>query len=289
MMMFSHEFLARLRKLRLVVDSKRTGVQKGIRRSHKFGSSLEFSDFRTYQPGDDVRLVDWNVYGRTRRHYIKRYLDEQEIKVSIYMDCTSSMRTIEAKWLLAKKIAAALSYITLVNEDRLSFLPISAVDLRSIERKGSNNAKQVLSDILQLQLNTKTSTFIKEMEKKLQKGRQLTIIITDGMEAIADYEKLFLKAASVKSKILFIHILSKEEIDPDYTGDAKLIDSERETEVNVSISPKLVSAYQLRLKLHNERLEHTCRKFNIQYIFVSDEKTAEELLISDFIFHGIVQ
>src|SRR5690606_25885883 len=222
--MISHEFLSRLRKLRLVVDSKRTGVHKGIRRSHKFGSSLEFSDFRSYQPGDDVRLVDWNVYGRTRRHYIKRYLDEQEIKVAIYLDCTSSMRTVESKWLLAKKIAASLSYITLVNEDRLSFIPISALNTRSIERKGSNYAKQVLSEILQLQLKTTTSTFVKEIEKKLQKGKQLTIIITDGMEAIAEYEKLLLKTASAKSKILFIHILSKEEADPEFTGDAKLID-----------------------------------------------------------------
>jgi len=288
-MMFSHEFLARLRKLRLVVESKRTGAHKGIRRSHKFGTSLEFSDFRTYQPGDDVRLVDWNVYGRTRRHYIKRYLDEQEINVAIFLDCTSSMRALETKWLLAKKISAALSYITLVNEDRLSFSPISALDTRSIERKGSIYAKQVLSDILQLQLSARTSTFIKEIETNLQKGKQLSIIITDGMEPIAEYEKLLFKIASVKSKILFIHILSKEEIEPGYTGDAKLIDSELESEVNVSISPKLVSNYQLRLKQHNERLEHTCRKHHIQYLFLNDEKTAEELLLSDFITWGIVQ
>jgi len=288
-MMFSHEFLARLRKLRLVVESKRTGAHKGIRRSHKFGTSLEFSDFRTYQPGDDVRLVDWNVYGRTRRHYIKRYLDEQEINVAIFLDCTSSMRALETKWLLAKKISAALSYITLVNEDRLSFSPISALDTRSIERKGSIYAKQVLSDILQLQLSARTSTFIKEIETNLQKGKQLSIIITDGMEPIAEYEKLLFKIASVKSKILFIHILSKEEIEPGYTGDAKLIDSELESEVNVSISPKLVSSYQLRLKQHNERLEHTCRKHHIQYLFFNDEKTAEELLLSDFITWGIVQ
>ncbi|MBS4193814.1 DUF58 domain-containing protein [Lederbergia citri] len=287
--MISHEFLSRLRKLRLDVDAKQPGVHKGIRRSQKFGSSLEFSDFRTYQPGDEVRLVDWNVYGRTRRHYIKRYLDEQEIKVAIYLDCTTSMRTVETKWLLAKKIAAALSYLTLVNEDRLTFFPISALDTRSVERKGSNYAKQVLYEILQLELNGATSTFVKEMEKKLQKGKQLTIILTDGMEAIADYEKLLLKAVSSKSKILFIHILSKEEIGPEFTGDAKLIDSEVETEVNVSLSPKLVSAYQLRLKQHNETLEQSCRKLNVHYIFLSDDKTAEELLLTDFVSHGIVQ
>ncbi|MBS4217923.1 DUF58 domain-containing protein [Bacillus sp. FJAT-49711] len=289
MTMFSHEFLGRLRKLRLVVDSKRTGIHKGIRRSHKFGSSLEFSDFRTYQPGDDVRLVDWNVYGRTKRHYIKRYLDEEEIKIAIYLDCTSSMRIVETKWIIAKKIAAALSYMALVNEDRLSFIPISATDTRSVERKGSNYAKQVLSDIIQIQIKGTTSSFIKEMEKKLQKGKQLTIIITDGMESIDDYEKLLLKAASAKAQILFIHILSKEEINPDYTGDAKLIDSEMETEVNVSISSKLVSVYQLRLKDHNEKLELICRKLGIQYIFFSDEKTVEELFISTFISRGIVQ
>ncbi|MCR2820893.1 DUF58 domain-containing protein [Lederbergia panacisoli] len=287
--MFTHEFLARLRKLRLVVNSNRTGVHKGIRRSHKFGSSLEFSDFRTYQPGDDVRLVDWNVYGRTKRHYIKRYLDEQEIKIAIYLDCTSSMRIVDTKWLLAKKIAAALSYIALMNEDRLSFIPVSAIDTRSVDRKGSNYAKQVLSDIIQLQIKETTSSFIKEMDKKIQKGKQLSLIITDGMESIDDYEQVLLKAASAKSQIWFIHVLSKEEIDPDFTGDAKLIDSEMETEVNVSISSKLVSAYQLRLKDHNEKLKFICRKLGIQYIFLSDEKSVEELFIANFISRGIVK
>src|SRR5690606_27262037 len=104
-------YLNRLQKLKINVKTKKRGIHKGLRRSGKFGSSLEFSDFRQYQPGDDVRQIDWNVYGRTQKYYIKRYLDEQDISVAIYFDVSSSMRFIPSKWEMAKTLAASLGYV----------------------------------------------------------------------------------------------------------------------------------------------------------------------------------
>ena len=71
------------------------GLHKGGRRSNKQGTSLEFSAYRYYQPGDDLRQIDWNVFARTNKHYIKRFLDEQELIMTIYLDCSNSMKIIQ--------------------------------------------------------------------------------------------------------------------------------------------------------------------------------------------------
>ncbi|MCJ7841701.1 DUF58 domain-containing protein [Lederbergia sp. NSJ-179] len=285
----SPQFLARLRRLRIVYDSKRTGMQKGIRSSHRFGSSLEFSDFKEFQPGDDIRQIDWNVYGRTRRHFIKRYLDEQEIKVAIYLDCTSSMRAIESKWTQAKSLAACLSFICLENEDRLSFIPISAPSAKKIERKGRTHAQSVLLQILRLSMEETTTSFIRGLEGKMEKNTQIAFIITDGMEPIEEYERLLKKCSPLHTNIIFIQILSEKEGAPEVHGDAKLIDSELQTEINLSVSPRLITAYQMRLQEHNERLKQLCVKTGAEYFLINDVKKMEEILLKDFVLKGLVQ
>lgn len=280
---FSHGFLARMRKLRITTNSKSIGIHRGNRRSNKFGSSLEFSDFREYEPGDDVRQIDWNVYGRTQKHFIKRYLDEQEMKVAIYLDCTSSMRSLPSKWTLAKQIAAALSYIALVSEDRLSFIPVSATNVRGVDRKGSVHTKLTLFEIMKINVEQVTDSFSKEMMRKIQKSKQMSIIITDGLEPIAEYRQLLRRLASLKSDILLIQVLGNSEVEPNYFGDAKLIDSETDQEINVSMSPKLITEYQSRLENHNKELIKACTKLGIHYLFVKDDKSIEEIILKDFV------
>lgn len=285
----SQDFLSRLRRLRVNVNSRRTGIHKGTRRSHKFGSSQEFSDFRAYQPGDDVRQIDWNVYGRTQRHYIKRFLDEQEIKAAIYLDCTSSMRAVPEKWRLAKQVAASLSYIILSNEDRMSFMPISAPDKRTIERKGAVHAKSAFIEIMNVDLDNQTASFVSETEKILQKGKQLSFVITDGLEQFQLYHELLRKLAVQKSRVVFIQVLSKNELVPAIIGDAKLIDSEQFSEVNVSASQRLLVEYKKRVNAHNSQLEQACTELGFTYVLVSDEKAIDDIILKDFVLRGIVQ
>lgn len=85
------EWIAKVSRLSIATSSKLRGQHKGSHRSGRFGSSLDFSDFREYTLGDDVRQVDWNVYARTEKYYIKRFLDEQEMRVHILLDATRSM------------------------------------------------------------------------------------------------------------------------------------------------------------------------------------------------------
>ena len=272
--------LSRLQKLKISAKTKRRGTHKGGRMASKFGSSLEFSDFRVYQPGDDVRQIDWNVFGRTQKHYIKRFLDEQELTITIFLDSTQSMQAIDSKWQRAKEIAASLSYITLSNEDRLSFTPVSENKQDSINRKGTIYGKRVFFEILQISKQSTSGAYTESIQKNNLKRNQVSILITDGLEELNRFEQLFRVLGAAKQEVKFIQLLSRQEITPDYTGDVKLIDSELQTFVNVSMNERILENYQKRLTNHNHELEALCKSFGFSYLLTVDDHD-----LNQFFFH----
>ncbi|MFJ5713334.1 DUF58 domain-containing protein [Neobacillus sp. NPDC093127] len=275
-----HSMLSRLQKRRLMVKTRRRGAHKGGRTANKFGASLEFSDFRLYQPGDDVRQIDWNIYGRTQKHYIKRFLDEQELAVTVFLDASSSMHAIPSKWKRAKELAAAFSYIALSGEDRLSFIPVSSLSYAKAYRKGSVYGKTVFFEILQLPEQQAAGTFTDNFQKNSLKNNQLVILITDGLEPLASFEALFRLIAAAKQEVKLIQLLSREELDPSYSGDVKLIDSESNESVNVTMSDSILVNYRKQVTEHNRRLEALCRRFGFSYLL-----TADDADLNDFLFH----
>ncbi|MDQ0270261.1 DUF58 domain-containing protein [Cytobacillus purgationiresistens] len=285
----SEGYLRKLQQKRLVVRSKKRGLHNGTRQSSKFGSSLEFSDYRVYQPGDDVRQIDWNVYGRTQKHYIKRFLDEQEISIAIYLDGTTSMRHIATKWHLAKELAAALSYLVLKEEDRLFFSLIPTSGTRPLKKKGSIYSKKTFLDIINLDTKAKTGEFVKLLEQSLVKKHQLSILITDGMEDISLLDSVFKKMKAFKQEIWLFQVLSTEEVSPSYSGDMKLIDSERETAVNVSMNDAILIDYQKRMERHTEELERLCRRYGGAFMQLTEERDLSTFLLRDMVKKRLIQ
>ena len=283
-----HAFISKLQKKRLMVKTKKRGFHKGSRQSNRFGSSLEFSDFRIYQPGDDVRQIDWNVYGRTQKHYIKRFLDEQELSIAIYLDATSSMTKITEKWELAKQLAAALSYIVLNSEDRLFFAAVPSLGIQPVKRKGSVYSRKTFLDILKLDEANKTGEFLKSLNKTIVKKQQLAIIISDGLEPLAQLENLLKKLASYKQEIWFIQVLSAVEISPPFSGDVKLLDSETDSIVNVSMNSTIIAQYKKRLSEHNRKLEGICRRYGGTYLLASDDRDVQSIMFQDFSGKGLM-
>ncbi|RRN70670.1 DUF58 domain-containing protein [Peribacillus simplex] len=286
--MGSYAFLEKLQKKRLLVKTRKRGMHKGSRKSSAFGSSLEFSDFRAYQPGDDVRQIDWNVFGRTQKHYIKRFLDEQELSVAIYLDVTSSMRALPDKWEQARQLAASLSFVVLAGEDRLAFIPVASKTAHPIRRKGAVHRKGVFREIAGLEETEKSGHFYNQLGKVMLKNHQLSIIISDGLEPLDQVEATLRKMRSAKQEIWFIQLLGKEDLNPAFNGDLKLVDSELDTAVNVSIHPSLIGNYRTRLTEHNQKLEGVCRSFGCHYILISAQTDIQMILFQDFPRHGLM-
>jgi uncharacterized protein (DUF58 family) len=284
-----HVILGRLQKMRLLVKTRKRGIHKGSRQSSFFGSSLEFSDFRVYQPGDDVRQIDWNVYGRTQKHYIKRFLDEKELSIAIYLDATSSMRQITSKWQFAKQLAASLSYVVLTSEDRLMFSSVASKSFHTIRRKGSVSSRRTFLEILQMEEHESSGDFITSLQNTVTKNQQLSIIMTDGLESLDRIDALLKKLSSLKQEIWFFQILSSEELSPTYMGDLKLIDSETASAINVSMNPSIISAYEKRLTNHNAELEKLCRRYGGQYILVTDDAPLPSILFHELPSRGLMR
>lgn len=281
-----HQHLARINRRSLQVVSRGKGLQTGRRKSHMYGTSLDFSDYKIYHPGDDIRQIDWNVYGRTNKPYVKRFLDEKEIAVTILLDATSSMRQIVTKWELAKELAASLSYMTLSHEDRLSFSAVATA--LSFHRKGSIHNKRTFFEIVKMNETVMNESFSDSLSSISVPKSQLLLLITDGLEPISSFQNVFQRLMIGNQQVWLLQVLSKEELNPTLSGDFQLVDSENGREVDVSLHPSTKNLYISRLERHNHELKDLCLKHGIRLCQVSDVHDIQTVLLQELTSLGLV-
>ncbi|RHW31449.1 DUF58 domain-containing protein [Lysinibacillus yapensis] len=257
------EWIAKIGRLSIATSSKLRGQHKGSHRSQRFGASLDFSDFREYTAGDDVRKVDWNVYARTEKYFIKRFLDEQEMRVHVLLDASKSMSE-EEKWRFARQIAAAIGLMVLNRDDRLSFSFVGETSALPFRRKGASYRKPFLQILSNLDEAKGNGHFAKEALKVLPKDSTVLFVITDGLEPIAEWEQFFKRLPRFAGDIRCIQIVTEEEMTPTYMGDLRLIDAETAKEVNVSFSNRVLNDYQLTRKNHEMAFEALIHRFGIR-------------------------
>ncbi|MGM0753613.1 MAG: DUF58 domain-containing protein [Bacillota bacterium] len=286
------QFLAQLKRHRITGKRLKSGHHKGSRLATHHGSSLEFSDYQMYELGDDVRQIDWNVYARTEKVYIKRYLDEREIKVHIYLDCSNSMLIENRKWKRAKELAGALSFLALSNDDRLSLHCMGAHHQKYFMKKGARDAKAILHDIQELSMDhtgEEGISFFEQVGKGVRKKSSVSFILSDGLESLSLIEEALRKLSIKREMVYFIQLLDEEEITPSYQGDVKLLDSEKQRETNVSINPRMVELYQERLVHHNKEIEALCNKWGFGYIQTSCLPPLNGIFFKDFKKNGWIR
>ncbi|SOC25659.1 uncharacterized protein DUF58 [Ureibacillus xyleni] len=264
------EWISKISRLSIATSSKLRGQHKGSHRSQRFGASLDFSDFREYTLGDDVRQVDWNVYARTEKFFIKRFLDEQEMRVHILLDASRSMGE-EKKWLFARQITAALGLMVLNRDDRLSFSYVGEQHLIPFRKKGATNRKPFLQLISNIEEARGVGSFAEEGLKRLPKDSTVLLIVTDGLEPISQWEQFFKKLPRFAGDVRCIQILTEDELNPSYSGDVRLIDAETSREVNVSVSNRVLANYEKSRAEHEGQFDALANRFGIRKIQLSVE------------------
>src|SRR6478672_9934068 len=126
------DLLRRLEQFQLLAARRAKSSAKGERRSRARGQSVEFADYRNYVQGDDFRYLDWNLYGRLDRLFLKLYEEERELPVRIFLDASESMTFGEPrKFDFARQVAAAIGYVALSGFDRVSVIPFPSLDAAS--------------------------------------------------------------------------------------------------------------------------------------------------------------
>ena len=245
----------------------------------EFYQKLEFSDFREYMLGDDIRRIDWNAYGRFDRLFVKLFMEEKEGVFQIFMDCSESMKYGEkSKEVCAKRIAGALSYIVLENGDRLY---INTLKDNHVLTAGSYSGMQAFIRCIKFIEEAPmggSNDLLKSVREKEFKNRGLSFLITDGYTDDLDDTIKYLKYK--KQDVVLIHVLSDEELDPRYEGTLNLLDSEDSRDMRVSFSAAAIKTYKESLNKFLTETENLCKKYAVTYIRVKSSDTCDSLFFS---------
>ena len=235
--LFPDRLSKRLGALSIVSRSGRLGHHKGTHRSRKTGSSLDFSDFREYHPGDDLRHIDWNVYARTDRPFIKQFLDEQEMRIHILLDPTKSMGA-DGKWDFARQLAIALGQIALKSGDTVSFSTWTDERDYFFRRKGAAHRASLTKFISSIDKPSSTEHFTDRVLQYIPKAVTVLFIITDGLEETDKWEHLFRRLPGICGDVRIVTVHSQLEELPDYEGDVRFVDIESGKGVEVTMTKR---------------------------------------------------
>lgn len=284
---FDKEFFAKLNTLKMSMNMRLSQGMSGARKSTAKGSSVEFSDFREYMLGDDIRRIDWNAYGRTDKLYIKQFMEEKEGIFQIFIDTSKSMSFGEnPKSKMALQIAAALSYIILNNLDRVYINEMKENSMiKGKGMVGSMAFPHIINGLEHIVFDGKTTLNKTIMSRPMQVGG-VSIIISDFLDKDG-IEEAIQYLAYKQQTVVLIQILAKEEMNIDYEGTISFLDMETFERVKITLSNATVKMYQERLKQMKENLQRLSRKYGTKYIFMqSDESLVNAMLHG---FSGVLQ
>jgi uncharacterized protein (DUF58 family) len=243
--LLTSDFMARLDRFDLLSRKILTGKMKGERRSKRRGQSVEFADFRNYTPGDDLRFIDWNIYARLDKLFLKLFLEEEDLALSILIDTSASMKD---KLDYAKRIAASLAYIGLVNYNRVN---VVAVADKLVAETGGLRGRRRVPQLMKFldDLTPGGPTSFEAGCKRFAmttKSKGVVVLISDFFVK-AGFESGLRYLATGKTDFFALQVLSKEERDPTLVGDLKLVDVEDDDRAEVSITQPLLKRYRENL------------------------------------------
>jgi uncharacterized protein (DUF58 family) len=280
---FDEGFLRQLERLLLLMRSPVRGGLKGGRRSVKRGQSVEFADYRDYTLGDDLRQLDWNVYARLERLFVKLFVEEEDVTVTLLVDASASMAAGRpAKLLFAKRAAAALGYIALASEDRVAVTSLSGrVARRRAAMRGSGRVFRLLADLSAIDVAegaTDLVTAARHAAAQLH-GRGVIVLISDLLDPSAD--RVIRELAATGSELVVLHVLSSDELDPRIEGDLRLVDSETGEGIDVTVDLATLDAYRTRLAAWKATLSELAARRRASYVDLSSDANLADLMFSE--------
>lgn len=292
---FDKSFLRRLDRLSLITRRIRTGRSQGERRSTKRGSSVEFADYRNYTPGDDLRRLDWRIYARLERPFIKLFEEEEEQSVYVLLDASASMNWPEGddglnKWNFARRLVAALGYIALASGDRLSLASLAATaGWRWGPQRGRGHIHALLNDLTAQ--TTAGPTDLNESLRRFSLTRQrsgLLFLLTDFFSP-AGYERGLAALAGAGYEVNVLHLLAPDEIDPPLHGDLRLYDIETGLAQDVTITPTLHRLYRDHFAAWCSQIEQYCFARDMNYLTLETSTPFETVILGYLRQRGFVK
>lgn len=294
-MLFDESTLRKLNQLTLVASRIRSGAIKGERRSSRRGSSVEFADYRDYTPGDDLRRLDWNIYARLERPFIKLLEEEEDLAVHILLDGSKSMDwPLEADFALHKfryalRMAAGLGSVALAAGDLLSvgLLQNGRVAAEFGPTRGQVALPRLFGFLENLQAGGETRLDAALEAYSLTPRRAgLLILISDLLDGAQDN---ILRHLRRQHEAALLHILSPDELDPPLAGDLQLVDVETGSSQDVSLDGGLRSLYRQRAQAWVQSIQSECRKQGARCLDIVTDRPWEQVILLELRKAGVVK
>jgi uncharacterized protein (DUF58 family) len=291
------ELLRRLEQFQLLAARRAKSSSKGERRSRARGQSVEFADYRTYVHGDDFRYLDWNLYGRLEKLFLKLYEEERELPVRIFLDASESMTFGEPrKFDFARQVAAAIGYVALSGFDRVSVIPFpdlangantdpSASVMERAARGALRSVRGKKSAIQFFQnLGTLTAGGSANLNEALRRGaleaRQagVAVVLSDFLDP-AGYESGLSALVGRGFQVDLVQILAPDELSPSTFGDLRLVDSETGAMQEVTFGRFRLKSYRQTVQNFMQRLREYCKSRGINFFTASSNTDLQDLLL----------
>ena len=274
--------MARLDQLDVISRKMLAGKMKGERRSKRRGQSVEFADFRNYVVGDDLRFIDWNIYARLERLFLKLFLEEEDLALYVILDVSKSCDFGNPnKAFYLKQVAAALAYIGLVNYNRVTVTAIAdGVVAPPRARRGPPRGHPKIK-LMEKHPPLRARHFTEACRRFALQHRQKGVLVVlsdffvkEGFEAGLRY------IAGGKYDLFAVQVLSPQEVEPDLQGDLKLRDLEDDDMAEVSITQPLIKQYKANLNSYCLTLKDYVTRRGGTYLFTSTSVPFDTLVLN---------
>ncbi len=305
MSLFDEQTLRKLDRLALVAAQVRAGQIKGERRSTKRGTSIEFADYRDYTRGDDLRRVDWNVFARLERPYIKLLEEEEDLAVHMLVDTSRSMDYGDGgaspgdgsaaaelnKFRYAQRLTAALAYVALAAGDRLtvSALRDEGPAAQFGPARGRAHTLRLLQFLEALKPGGATHLDVALRQYALGTRRAGLLFLVSDLFSPAGYVNGLSQLQGRGYEVAVLHLLAPDELDPPLAGDLRLIDAETGAPQDVTLDGSLRELYRRRVNGWRDEIEGYCLKRKIHFVPVTTDLPWDELVLFHLRQRGLVK
>lgn len=288
--LFDSAFLRKLDRLALLTRRAMPGETQGERRSVRRGTSVEFADFRPYTPGDDIRQIDWNLYARMERFFLKLYVAEEELTIHLLLDNSASMDWGEPNKLrYARRAAGAFGYIALSSLDRVTVTAFGAGNGQQLPGVRGKRGALPLFAFLQKLPPGGAGDLVAACHRYIQTARNTGPLLLCSDLLTPNWADALRALSSRPFEITLLHLLAPQEIDPQIDGDFRLLDAEGGAPIEITADLDLLRRYRQNLDEWRAEVETFCNGRNITYLFVDTAIPVEEFVLSQMRRRGVLR
>lgn len=278
--------LDRLAALTLRAKRRGAGVTTGGRTSPRRGRSQEFADHRPYVPGDDLRFLDWHLYGRLDALWVKLFEEEEDRVVQCLVDCSASMQGDKLAY--ARQLAGALAFLALGVGDRVTVSALAAaVEAHAPARRGRGQAAGLFRALEEIHPGGRTDLGAAVARLPHQRGTGIALLFTDLLYPEGP-DAALRRLAAAHAEVHVFHLLTPAEVRPALDGDLLLTDAETGEELTITVDADVLDRYEATMRAWAEEMERTCRSLGVAYHRILTDRPVEQVVLDDLRRQGLV-